>query len=328
MEEHKQNENLKFIAIFLGVALFWFLGWIFVDTVVPVDQRSAFGDKFGFINSLFSGLALAVIIYSIILQQTELALQRKELTDTRSEFKDQNFQTTFFNLLNTQRQIPNDINVTISDLKTYDKYDHRSIKGREFFVHSKIEIKRISAALKHPVFLNFIEWDQYEEHHNGPSNEHEEQDLFQTRKLAFTNKYYGITKVQWMYAKKLEPAEFGGFCYQLFFHKFQYAIGHYFRHLYHILLFLEECEKAKMEKQSEIEKAEIKKEFQRYANFVQAQMATPELFLLFYNSLFFDKLRKELIKYNILENLHIEDLLDPAHKNVEGINLKTLQDLK
>jgi hypothetical protein len=42
-----------------------------------------FGDSFGAINALFSGLAFAGIIYTIMLQKKELALQRKELADTR-----------------------------------------------------------------------------------------------------------------------------------------------------------------------------------------------------------------------------------------------------
>ena len=82
-----------------------------------------------------------------------------------------------------------------------------------------------------------------------------------------------------------------------------------------------------MEKHSDIQKEEIKKEFQRYANFVQAQMATPELFLLYYNLLFFNTLKKEIIKFNILENLYVEDLLDPKHKGIVGVNLKSAQDL-
>ena len=40
---------------------------------------------FGVVNSLFSGLAFAGLIYTIILQRKELALQRKELILTRNE---------------------------------------------------------------------------------------------------------------------------------------------------------------------------------------------------------------------------------------------------
>ncbi|TWI77943.1 hypothetical protein IQ13_4185 [Lacibacter cauensis] len=50
-------------------------------------KKSAFGDMFGSINALFSGLALAGIILTILLQRKELSLQRKELRDTREELK-------------------------------------------------------------------------------------------------------------------------------------------------------------------------------------------------------------------------------------------------
>lgn len=39
----------------------------------------AFGDSFGYVNSLFSGLAFAGVIYAILLQRKELELQREEL---------------------------------------------------------------------------------------------------------------------------------------------------------------------------------------------------------------------------------------------------------
>jgi hypothetical protein len=71
---------------------------------------------FGSVNALFSGLALAGIILTILLQRKELKLQREELKDTRAEFEKQNetlklqrFENTFFNLLNQQHQIVNAI---------------------------------------------------------------------------------------------------------------------------------------------------------------------------------------------------------------------------
>lgn len=48
------------------------------------DTRGLFGDSFGSINALFSGLALAGVIYTLVLQRYELELQRKELETTRS----------------------------------------------------------------------------------------------------------------------------------------------------------------------------------------------------------------------------------------------------
>ena len=47
--------------------------------------RAQFGDSFGAVNALFSGLAFAGLIYTIFLQRKELQLQREELQLTRSE---------------------------------------------------------------------------------------------------------------------------------------------------------------------------------------------------------------------------------------------------
>ncbi len=46
-----------------------------------------FGDMFGAVNTLFSGMAFAGVIYAILLQRKELALQRAELRLTRGELK-------------------------------------------------------------------------------------------------------------------------------------------------------------------------------------------------------------------------------------------------
>jgi hypothetical protein len=55
--------------------------------IVSWADRSSFGDMFGAINTLFSGLAFAGVIYAIFLQRRELELQRQELILTRTELK-------------------------------------------------------------------------------------------------------------------------------------------------------------------------------------------------------------------------------------------------
>lgn len=58
----------------------WHLEW-------RLDSASAFGDSFGFINSLMSSLALIGVIAAIWLQKQELTEQRKELMITQWELK-------------------------------------------------------------------------------------------------------------------------------------------------------------------------------------------------------------------------------------------------
>ncbi len=57
-----------------------------VHYFIPEWQNSGvFGDTFGAINSLFSGLAFAGLLYTIFLQSRELKLQREELALTRAQ---------------------------------------------------------------------------------------------------------------------------------------------------------------------------------------------------------------------------------------------------
>jgi hypothetical protein len=328
MKKESYQNLWKFLGLVLIVLAIWFLGWWVINKIEPDAQnRGVFGDKFGFTNSLFSALALAGIIYSILLQQKELNLQRQELSATRDEFIDQNFQTTFFNLLKTQQQIANELIIKIYDLKDYKTQTLQTFEGRKIFNISKDELIRIEKALKRETYVKYYEWSENDYEENQQISDWEEAELIKDRKSSYTINFYGITKENWEKSKELNPIDLAKFTYAIFFNKFHFAIGHYFRHIYHILNFLEitEIEKG-LSKKVDIEKKKILSEFQQFANFVQAQMSTPELFLLYYNSLSFPKLLKLLIKYKILENLPIEDLINVEHKT-EGITFKSRREL-
>lgn len=78
------------IALILFPILLVFGGWGFTlyaglqyfDTWA---KRGQFGDLFGSVNALFSGLAFAGLIIAVFLQRQELALQREELKLQREE---------------------------------------------------------------------------------------------------------------------------------------------------------------------------------------------------------------------------------------------------
>ncbi len=50
-----------------------------------IDKAGVFGDSFGILTSLFSGLAFAALIVTILLQKKELSYQREELKLQREE---------------------------------------------------------------------------------------------------------------------------------------------------------------------------------------------------------------------------------------------------
>jgi hypothetical protein len=123
MQDSKKDSSRgfgTFAAISVGVLVVW-LGfwWFVVYTIDDTSKRGQFGDMFGAVNALFSGLAFAGIIFTILLQRDELRLQRKELRQNRLELRGQklqlqaqtetlrrqNFESTFFQLLRLHNNI-------------------------------------------------------------------------------------------------------------------------------------------------------------------------------------------------------------------------------
>lgn len=62
--------------------------WLVLAGAVPKwEHRGQFGDSFGSLNALFSALALAGVVWTLVMQRQELSLQREELRLTREELK-------------------------------------------------------------------------------------------------------------------------------------------------------------------------------------------------------------------------------------------------
>ncbi len=76
-------------GVFVVVVIY---GFIIVNINIPGDievaaKRGQFGDMFGAINALFTGLAFAGFIYTIYLQRKDLSLQRMDLRLQRDELE-------------------------------------------------------------------------------------------------------------------------------------------------------------------------------------------------------------------------------------------------
>jgi hypothetical protein len=104
------------LLLIVAVILVWVAGGWFARTQT---DPGVFGDMFGAVNALFSGLAFAGVIYAILLQRKELELQREELRQTRDELhaqtkhlaeqnatlSEQAANSTFFELLRLHNEI-------------------------------------------------------------------------------------------------------------------------------------------------------------------------------------------------------------------------------
>lgn len=116
----KSKQNRVIVFAISCVLLLYLLSWLCIDLFIDCpNERGTFGDKFGAINSFFSGLAVAGLICTIYLQKKELGLQRIEIRQTREEmirqtkeFDEQNktlriqcFENTFFNMMELLQEI-------------------------------------------------------------------------------------------------------------------------------------------------------------------------------------------------------------------------------
>lgn len=240
---------------------------------LPYDEneRGTFGDQFGAVNALFSGLAFAGLIYTIILQRhdlklqrrdlrlqrEELALTRKEMEEQTAEFEKQNetlkiqrFENTFFNMMSQFQEVVN--NLTVMVTTSSGIYES---KGRDVF-QAQFEKTMVYVDLK---------------------NEAKNKARFRGMKDA------------------LEKYNLDGYLYS----DTPTCFDHYFRLLYRILKFVKTTSLV----------TTYEEEYE-YTAMLRAVLSRYELVWLFYNGLTYgeDKLKPLIERYAMLSNLRTDML--------------------
>lgn len=279
MKKKKENNLLEYLSgiiIVLVIIGLWCLTYYKLKDLEP-NVRGTLGDMFGTVNALFSGLALAGIIFTILLQRKELGYQREELRETRKEFEIQNktlttqrFENTFFNLLSLHHQIIEGIDFDIQIEKENGQVWRTVGSKRDF------EIVTVKG-----------------------------RDVFKDKFEILNNSF-----------SEIELKDFNN-VYLSFYNTVQTDFGHYFRNLYRIIKFVDTTEfisKSELEIDSnKITEADIKKYNDcnflirySYTSMIRAQLSDYELLWLFYNCLsengveFFKPLVE---KYTLLKNM-------------------------
>ena len=240
---------------------------------LPYDEneRGTFGDQFGAVNALFSGLAFVGLIYTIILQRhdlklqrrdlrlqrEELALTRKEMEEQTAEFEKQNetlkiqrFENTFFNMMSQFQEVVN--NLTVMVTTSSGIYES---KGRDVF-QAQFEKTVVYVDLK---------------------NEAKNKARFRGMKGA------------------LEKYNLDGYLYS----DTPTCFDHYFRLLYRILKFVKTTSLV----------TTYEEEYE-YTAMLRAVLSRYELVWLFYNGLTYgeDKLKPLIERYAMLSNLRTDML--------------------
>ena len=81
-----RSTNNLLIKLVILVVLIWALSAILIIFFLENwSDRGTFGDLFGAVNALFSALAFAVLIYTIVLQREEIRQNREEIVLNRKE---------------------------------------------------------------------------------------------------------------------------------------------------------------------------------------------------------------------------------------------------
>lgn len=141
-DEEKTKKSLFsiFITALIIIASIFLIELALVVCFYDIDKLGAFGDFFGgMINPLLTFCTFMALLLTIILQQRELKLSREQVTISIEELgltreatehsakalseqakslKIQNFENTFFNMINLHNEIVNNISIDV-------KYDFR-----------------------------------------------------------------------------------------------------------------------------------------------------------------------------------------------------------
>lgn len=148
---NKEDNLKKKWSIIGGIAiiLLWAVSTIIILKILPDTQdHGTFGDLFGAVNALFSGLVFLGVLIVILLQRQELKLQREKLEQTRFELQGQkeqaelqNFELTFINLLKNYLDLGNSPQIQESlgnhfnnELRnTFQKRSNNNFNLRKYF---------------------------------------------------------------------------------------------------------------------------------------------------------------------------------------------------
>ncbi len=159
------------VCIVIVICVSYFLLFYFI-VPVNMEKRGQFGDMFGFIGALFSGLAFAGLIVTMLQQREDLQnqkdeiqlqrkdleaqtaalqLQKEEIAQTNKELKEQNktimlqrFENTFFNMLDMQQKILNELRYLQTGDFVQEHVGRKAIKELYSDIYYQCKVKKIS----------------------------------------------------------------------------------------------------------------------------------------------------------------------------------------
>lgn len=306
----KTAKDIFLYLLIVGLVVFIWLAtskWIDMTVVSGTDTdqvlaavKGQFGDKFGAANALFSGLAFAGIIITLL-------LQRRDLSETRSAMGSERFDNTFFQLLSLHIEIT--MRLTAKGRQGIEAFESFAERTKtcdpDFYVFAALQ-KISRDKIRKIIDSRTVTAALYPEF--NPADVTNLQESLAQGVGAFEN--YLDNNIE-MHRIKIVTA-YTKCCVE----HIDY-FSHYFRNLYHILKFIDET------------KLILDTEKTMYSKYVRSQLSDIELVCLFYNSispialpgrehmeLGYPKMQAYLKKFDILQNMNPRSLIHPIHQEI------------
>jgi hypothetical protein len=310
------NENIAItliglgfiVFIIFGIIMFRYFGLVWFGKKISLEATSTVGTFIGGVVAPIWTLASIVLLYSTLklqnktfkLQRKELALQREELVNTREVFLLQKFENTFFNMLALHNELKSKIKITEKGFPEIDE-EGEVYLGLNVFSFAKQEIKKyLDALISAKKNINNIGTIRNILLDNDTNYQYK----------SFLGKSYNLTRnnidnnIQEL-LNDFDERDNIHFTHWIFSEYYGKYLWHYFRNLYHILKFIKRNEDDQL-KQSGSKDSEVKAKYRYYVDLIQSQLNSDELFVLFFNGIYYPKMFDLLEKYQFLENLDLE----------------------
>ena len=213
----KESKKGNYVLVFVIVAaLIITVVLIYPKCLLPafalfaghdIQKLGIFGDSFGALNTLFSGLAFAGLIWTIFLQKQELEETRQEIRGQKEQLEKQynamkleSFESTFFRLLGIKHD-------TVKSMKTIQKIDtcpenptgEITHQGNDFFEHmrTKLVVNYFQNNMHRLVYPDLPPYERmYKKNDKYFSHYHKH--LYQTIKFVHTSGYDKKMRIKYL----------------------------------------------------------------------------------------------------------------------------------
>ncbi|VBB48695.1 hypothetical protein TRIP_D50059 [uncultured Paludibacter sp.] len=310
------------VAIILSiVGLFVIILFAFISPFNKYGNTNAelfsqYGDFIGgFAGSLFSLAGFFLLYKTLVLQKQTLTEQRKSYDAEKQSFEIERFESTFFNLINYQKDITKNL--------IYKADSSMSFSGKEIISPILREFKSIWDSLNYQIYCDYKNQDYIMSLYD---DDNQQDSIYKERHYSKINEKYKITKEDWKNISdqsiKHRIEDKLVLVSRRFYENFDIVLGEYLRHLFLIIEFI-----------SKKRNTNKRFDYDFYIQILKQQFSSEELVLIFYTTFINDK-------YNILNNKYYlfsefkkdyikqKYLFDISHKNLIKINENSEDELR